>query len=656
MPFNGQGSFALTYNWQNDAANGIYISSVRMMAQEQDIATGLSNCMTRDGQSPPSAPIPMGGQRLTGLGTPSLPADAVTLAYLQSQISSIAPYGPGFPVVTSIVAISAIDKTKVTQVYALGCRQTNDGGGGPYALNASDTTSGFYGTGSISGTTLTVATVTNGTLAVGQRVSGPGISDGTTITALGTGTGGVGTYTLSLAQTTGVGTVCGDDGGSYVVATDGGRWKLVTTDPLSIAHFEQNAGAILYALTTGLPIEVPSGSTLTLNVPAQVSTIEGAMNAVRNWIVRGTLTIQVADGTYHPASTISLNHPYGFNCQIIGDKTTPGNVSVVGANPPTFDLFSLSNGYQFGLVQGVAATLSAKAAQANNYTAFLVTEGAVLSIDSCTSNNWYYGFAARNGGLMYLTNSTVTNAGDVGVWAFCGGNIQCSSVQSNSASDTTNGLGFGFQAEFGGVIQATSCSATGNNIAGFAALSNGTGRYYSCTSNANTGNGFESRGGGQIEANGSSSTNNGGYGIYITEYGNVINLATSSGNTAGVVNAFAYFDTSTGSARLLSSTGQLRLDTNDSSSVYFNTAQGLQAEVRSAASAANRVYLQGAASGSPSTIGADGSDSVIDLQLLPKGAGSYVRVGAGYVAGAPTATGYIGIKDSTGTIRKVLVG
>jgi hypothetical protein len=56
-------------------------------------------------------------------------------------------------------------------------------------------------TGAISGTTLTVSAVTNGTLGVGQTISGTGVTAGTTITALGTGTGGTGTYTVSASQT-----------------------------------------------------------------------------------------------------------------------------------------------------------------------------------------------------------------------------------------------------------------------------------------------------------------------------------------------------------------------------------------------------------------------------------------------------------------------
>lgn len=57
--------------------------------------------------------------------------------------------------------------------------------------------------GSISGTTLSVTSAAFGTLAVGDTVFGVGVAAGTTITALGSGTGGIGTYQVSPSQTVG---------------------------------------------------------------------------------------------------------------------------------------------------------------------------------------------------------------------------------------------------------------------------------------------------------------------------------------------------------------------------------------------------------------------------------------------------------------------
>lgn len=57
-------------------------------------------------------------------------------------------------------------------------------------------------TGSVSGSTLTVSTLTSGTLAIGQEVQGTSIPVGTYIASLGTGSGGTGTYFLNTTPGT----------------------------------------------------------------------------------------------------------------------------------------------------------------------------------------------------------------------------------------------------------------------------------------------------------------------------------------------------------------------------------------------------------------------------------------------------------------------
>lgn len=72
------------------------------------------------------------------------------------------------------------------------------------AVTGSDVTSTNYVSeiiGSITTTTLTVSSVVSGFIQVGTELSGPGITAGTVVTALGTGTGGIGTYTISPSQT-----------------------------------------------------------------------------------------------------------------------------------------------------------------------------------------------------------------------------------------------------------------------------------------------------------------------------------------------------------------------------------------------------------------------------------------------------------------------
>jgi hypothetical protein len=67
MPFNGNGVFNRIMNWVNDAANSIPITASRTDTDSNDIAQGLTNCVTRDGQSPPLADLPMGGFKFTNV-------------------------------------------------------------------------------------------------------------------------------------------------------------------------------------------------------------------------------------------------------------------------------------------------------------------------------------------------------------------------------------------------------------------------------------------------------------------------------------------------------------------------------------------------------------------------------------------------------------
>lgn len=63
-------------------------------------------------------------------------------------------------------------------------------------------TAGPNFTGSITGTVLTVSAFASGApLAVGQKIFGAGVTAATTISSLGTGTGGTGTYNLNASQT-----------------------------------------------------------------------------------------------------------------------------------------------------------------------------------------------------------------------------------------------------------------------------------------------------------------------------------------------------------------------------------------------------------------------------------------------------------------------
>lgn len=84
MPFNGSGTFERVHDWTDDRDAGTKIQATRMDQEFDGIATALSNCMTLDGQSTPTANLGMGSFKITSLGTPTASTDAATKGYVDS--------------------------------------------------------------------------------------------------------------------------------------------------------------------------------------------------------------------------------------------------------------------------------------------------------------------------------------------------------------------------------------------------------------------------------------------------------------------------------------------------------------------------------------------------------------------------------------------
>jgi hypothetical protein len=84
MSYNGNGVFLINTAGQPVVA-GTVISSTAFNALTNDLANGLTNVITKDGQTTPTANIPMGGFRITGLGAAVAATDAVRLEQLQGN-------------------------------------------------------------------------------------------------------------------------------------------------------------------------------------------------------------------------------------------------------------------------------------------------------------------------------------------------------------------------------------------------------------------------------------------------------------------------------------------------------------------------------------------------------------------------------------------
>lgn len=86
--FNGNGTYVRYYNWTNDANSNINIRADRMDTECDGYATGLSTCITKDGQTTITANIPFNNKRITNLGDGTALTDAATLGQAQNGAST----------------------------------------------------------------------------------------------------------------------------------------------------------------------------------------------------------------------------------------------------------------------------------------------------------------------------------------------------------------------------------------------------------------------------------------------------------------------------------------------------------------------------------------------------------------------------------------
>jgi hypothetical protein len=85
MAFNGSGTFNRIYNWVTDKANGFKITASRMDGEFDGIATGLSQCITKDGQTTITANIPFNNNKITGLGNGTARTDVINVGQVQDN-------------------------------------------------------------------------------------------------------------------------------------------------------------------------------------------------------------------------------------------------------------------------------------------------------------------------------------------------------------------------------------------------------------------------------------------------------------------------------------------------------------------------------------------------------------------------------------------
>lgn len=183
-------------------------------------------------------------------------------------------------------------------------------------------------TGSIAGNVLTVSALASGTVAVGQTISDltGNLAANTQITALGTGTGGLGTYTVNTAQTIAAETMTSESPSAgavprarinsllfaiqYVPAIAAlGSWAQVAAITIGSANA---ADAVVFGSISGNTLTVPTGGVVSGTV-----VLGDTLDDVTGMVADGTNITIFGTGT-GGAGTYTVNNPQNVGATFTG--------------------------------------------------------------------------------------------------------------------------------------------------------------------------------------------------------------------------------------------------------------------------------------------------------------------------------------------------
>lgn len=285
-------------------------------------------------------------------------------------------------------------------------------------------------TGSISGTTLTVSAVASGTISVGDVVGGTGVTANTYISALLTGTGGTGTYTVSTSQTA--------ISASMTIYEPGVEYDSVSGAFFLTSATTGTGSTITYgsgALATSLLLTLATGAVISQGAAAASpgTFMDGVVAVTQNWATFMTCFDPDASGNTNKlafaAWTSAQNQRYAYAAW---DTDASPTVTV----PATSSLGYLIAAAEYSGTILVWAPDGEKAAFVCDYAASLdfaendgratlkfrsqsgldadVTDGTVASNLAANGYNFYGAYATANDSFVFMANGVIS--GDF-LWA-----------------------------------------------------------------------------------------------------------------------------------------------------------------------------------------------------------------------------------------------
>jgi hypothetical protein len=386
MSYNGSGTFLINSTGQPVVANTV-ISATVFNALTADLASGLTNCITKDGQSTPTANIPMGSNKITGLANGTLASDAANLGQVQSTAAKLIASVAGVDTVTGImsptltayaagqlfyfVAAGANTGAVTLNIDGLGAKTvTRDGA---TALAAGDINSGEI-----------VVVIYDGTRF--QMINAANSFGNTTINGTLTVTGNTGLQAnVSITSALSVGGTFNVTGaaalGSTLAVT--GKADLPTVSTASI-------NAAVAVVTTGTVTNLTSTSASIASVNAGVALLTTATVTDLTASSASIASANIGNLQFTAASIASINAGVA-----VVTNLTATSASIASANVGTAVITT-------GTVTNLTST-SASVASANAAVA-LVTTGTVTNLTSTSAS-----IASANLGTAAVTTGTVTN-------------------------------------------------------------------------------------------------------------------------------------------------------------------------------------------------------------------------------------------------------
>jgi len=306
---------------------------------------------------------------------------AVT-ASITGNIMTVTVVGAGSVVNGAIIAGTGVTAGTQIQKQLTGTTR----GVGTYQVSisqsvASGTITGSYGT-------MTVSAVASGALAVGQTVSGTGVTAGTVITALGTGTGGTGTYFVSPSQTASSTTVSAGPTRVTYDSVSGGF--VITGGTPGTGTIGYGSGAI----ATSLSLTAALGATISQGAPEGVpsTNLTAIIAQSQNWASFTTSwEPSTADKVLFAAWVDAQDDRYLYamwdtdaTVTTTSDTASAGYAITAAAYSGTAMIYSPTEQYLAAFLMGVVASIDFERANDRITTAFKAQSGIAASVTDAT--------------------------------------------------------------------------------------------------------------------------------------------------------------------------------------------------------------------------------------------------------------------------------